>query len=161
MGRNNKIGNYLVSAGFITEKQLKRVLEVQKNYSGAKRFGEIVIELGMLSETEFIRVLSDKLRIPFLDIVNVRINEQAAGKIPEAIARKYAVIGVNIQGGRLVVATEDPINFNILEDIKITAGMDIFPVFAARSAILKTIEKIYLLRRQEKPARLLLQQVLQ
>jgi len=149
MGSNNKIGNYLVSAGFITEKQLKRVLEVQNNYSGAKRFGEIVIELGMLSETEFIRVLSDKLRIPFLDIGNVRINEQAAEKIPEAIARKYTVIGVNIQGGRLVVATEDPINFNILEDIKITAGMDIFPVFAARSAILKTIEKIYQRRQVE------------
>ncbi len=37
MGSNNKIGNYLVSSGFITEKQLKRVLEVQKNYSRAKR----------------------------------------------------------------------------------------------------------------------------
>lgn len=149
MESNNKIGNYLVSAGFITERQLKKVLEIQKNSNEVKRFGEIVIELGMLSETEFIKVLSEKLRVPFVDISNMRINEQAAAKIPEAIARKYSVIGINIQGGRLVVATDDPINFNILEDIKINAGMDIFPVFAVRSVILKKIEKIYQRRKVE------------
>lgn len=141
--KNVRIGDYLVSKGLISEEQLMKVLKAQKDSQGTKRFGEVIIELGMLSEVKFAQALSSKLRIPFVDISNMKIDEEAAKKIPEALAKKYTVIGINIQGRRLTVATDDPINFNILEDLKISTGMDTIPVLATRTAINKAIGKIY------------------
>ena len=40
--RNIRIGDYLVSKGLITEEQLIKVLQVQKESQGTKRFGEIL-----------------------------------------------------------------------------------------------------------------------
>ncbi|MGN0620596.1 MAG: GspE/PulE family protein [Porcipelethomonas sp.] len=143
MGNNIRIGDYLVSVGLITEEQLMSVLKAQKESNGTKRFGEMIIELGILSEVRFAQALSKKLKVPFMDISNMEINEEAAKKIPEALAKKYTVIGISIQGKRLIVATDDPINFNILEDIKISTGMEIVPVLATRTAINKAIGKTY------------------
>ncbi|MCM1227080.1 MAG: Flp pilus assembly complex ATPase component TadA [Clostridium sp.] len=141
--KNIRIGDYLVSQGLITEEQLMKVLQTQKESNGTKRFGEVIIELGMISEVKFAQALSSKLRIPYLDISNMKIDDEVAKKIPEALAKKHTVIGIKIQGKRLTVATDDPINFNILEDIKISTGMDTVPVLATRTAINKAIGKIY------------------
>ena len=46
---NIRIGDYLVSKGLITEEQLMKVLEKQKESQGSKRFGEVIIELGFIS----------------------------------------------------------------------------------------------------------------
>ena len=141
--RNIRIGDYLVSKGLITEEQLIKVLQVQKESQGTKRFGEIIIELGMLSEVKFAQALASKLKVPFVDLSNMEIDEEAAKKIPEALAKKHTVIGINVQGKRLTVATDDPINFNILEDIKVSTGMDTIPVLATKTAINKAIGKTY------------------
>ncbi len=141
--KNLRIGDYLVSKGLLTEEQLVKALQVQKESQGAKRFGEVIIELGMISEVKFAQALSSKLKIPFVDLSNMKIDDEAASKIPEALAKKHTVIGINIQGRRLTVATDDPINFNILEDIKISTGMDTVPVLATKTAVNKAIGKVY------------------
>ena len=46
-------------------------------------------------------------------------------------------------GKRLTVASYDPVNFYIFEDIKVQTGMDVVPVLATKAAIVKTIGKIY------------------
>jgi type IV pilus assembly protein PilB len=63
--------------------------------------------------------------------------------VPEALARKHTVIAINVQGKRLTVATNDPVNFIVLEDIKVSTGMDTVPVLATTSAINKQIGKCY------------------
>ena len=123
--RNERIGDYLVSQGLINEEQLQKVLATQKESNGAKKFGDVVVELGFMSEVNFAKALAGKLRVP------------------EALARKHTVIAINIQGKRLTVATNDPVNFIVLEDIKVSTGMDTVPVLATTSAINKAIGKCY------------------
>ena len=45
--RNERIGDYLVSQNLLNEEQLQKVLQVQKESNGAKKFGDIVVELGL------------------------------------------------------------------------------------------------------------------
>ena len=44
--RNQRIGDYLVEQGLISQEQLEKVLAAQKESNGTKRFGDIVVELG-------------------------------------------------------------------------------------------------------------------
>ncbi len=137
-----RIGDYLVEQNLISEEQMQNVLAAQKETPG-KRFGEMVVELGYISEIRLAQALAAKLRVPYVDLANIEIDDDAVRKIPENLAKKYTVVAINIQGRRLTVATDDPINFNILEDIKMQTGMDTIPVLATRSAINKAIGQLY------------------
>ncbi|MCR4889587.1 MAG: Flp pilus assembly complex ATPase component TadA [Ruminococcus sp.] len=141
--RNERIGDYLVSQGLISEEQLQKVLETQKESNGAKKFGDVVVELGFMSEVNFTKALAGKLRVQYVDLDNADINTDAVQKVPEALARKHTVIAIAITGKRLTVATNDPVNFIVLEDIKVSTGMDTVPVLATTSAINKAIGKCY------------------
>ncbi|MBQ9696368.1 MAG: type II secretion system protein GspE, partial [Oscillospiraceae bacterium] len=141
--RNIRIGDFLVEQKLITADQLNEVLEAQKEQQGNKRFGELVVEKGFITEVILAKALASKLRVPYVDLGNIEIDEEAVRKIPESLAKKHTVIAINIQGRRLTVATDDPINFNILEDIKMQTGMDTIPVLATKSAINKAIGQRY------------------
>ena len=142
--RNIRIGDYLVEQKLITQDQLMEVLAKQKEPENTgKRFGEMVVEMGFISEVSLCKALAAKLRVPYVDLGNIDIDDEAVRRIPESLARKYTVIAINVQGRRLTVATDDPINFNILEDIKMQTGMDTIPVLATKSAINKAIGNLY------------------
>ena len=141
--RNERIGDYLVNQGLITSEQLQQVLDAQKASNGSKKFGDVVVELGFMSEVNFAKALAGNLRVQYVDLDNVEINTDAVQMVPEALARKHTVIAINVQGKRLTVATNDPVNFIVLEDIKVSTGMDTVPVLATTSAINKAIGKCY------------------
>ena len=141
--RNERIGDYLVNQGLITSEQLQQVLEAQKASNGSKKFGDVVVELGFMSEVNFAKALAGNLRVQYVDLDNIDINTEAVQMVPEALARKHTVIAINVQGKRLTVATNDPVNFIVLEDIKVSTGMDTVPVLATTSAINKAIGKCY------------------
>ncbi|MBR1591540.1 MAG: Flp pilus assembly complex ATPase component TadA [Ruminococcus sp.] len=141
--RNERIGDYLVNQGQITPEQLQKVLEVQRESNGAKKFGDVVVELGFMSEVNFTKALAGKLKVKYVDLESIDINTEAVQKVPEALARKHTVIAIAITGKRLTVATNDPVNFIVLEDIKVSTGMDTVPVLATTSAINKAIGKNY------------------
>ena len=141
--RNERIGDYLVNQGLITSEQLQQVLDAQKASNGSKKFGDVVVELGFMSEVNFAKALAGNLRVQYVDLDSIEINTEAVQMVPEALARKHTVIAINVQGKRLTVATNDPVNFIVLEDIKVSTGMDTVPVLATTSAINKAIGKCY------------------
>lgn len=136
----------MVNNGIITEEQLQNVLDAKKNdNTPGKFFGDYVVELGYVTDKQFGQVLSRKQNIPFVDLDDpeTQIDPEAVSKIPEALAKKHTIIAIKITGKRLTVASYDPVNFYIFEDIKVTTGMDVIPVLATKAAITKCIGKLY------------------
>ncbi len=144
--KNIPIGQYMVNEGIITEEQLQNVLDKKKEENTpGKYFGDYVIELGYVTDIQFGQVLAKKLNVPFIDLNDpeVSVNTEAVKKIPEALAKKHTIIAIKITGKRLTVATNDPVNFYIFEDIKVTTGMDVVPVLSTKTGIVKAIGKYY------------------
>ncbi len=141
--RNIRIGDYLVEEGHITPEQLQEVLQKQHESNGTKRFGDVLVELGFMSDVKFAQALSGKLQIPYVDLNAVEVDGEIARKVPQDLAERNCVIAFSMTGRRLTVATDDPVNFNILEDIKVKTGYDTVPVLATRAAIKKAIGKAY------------------
>ena len=136
----------MVNNGIITDEQLNQVLEAKKNdNTPGKFFGDYVVELGFVTDVQFAQVLSRKQGIPFVDLDDPEtpVDIEAVKKIPEQLAKKHTIIAIKISGKRLTVASYDPVNFYIFEDIKSKTGMDVTPVLATKAAIMKTIGKIY------------------
>ncbi|MGN0666747.1 MAG: GspE/PulE family protein [Huintestinicola sp.] len=144
--KNTPIGQYMVNEGIITEEQLQTALDAKKNdNTPGKFFGDYVVELGYVTDVQFGQVLARKNNLTFIDLDDPEtpIDVEAVKKIPEALARKHTIIAIKVTGKRLTVASYDPVNFYIFEDIKVTTGMDVVPVLATKAAITKAIGKIY------------------
>ena len=144
--KNIPVGQYMVNEGIITEEQLQNVLDAKKNENvPGKFFGDYIVELGYVTDVQFGHVLAKKLNVPFVDLDDPAtvVDLEAVNKIPETLAKKHNIIGIKITGKRLTVATNDPVNFYIFEDIKVTTGMDVVPVLATKQAIIKAIGKNY------------------
>lgn len=140
--RNGPIGQYLVEKKLITEAQLQEVLSKQKEQKG-RMFGDVIVEMGFVTDVQFAEVLAERLNIPYIDLDNTELNPDIVKKIPEASARKYNVIAIEKMGRRLTVATNDPINFYALEDLRVITGCSINTVMATKAALNRAIGMIY------------------
>ena len=140
--RNLPIGQILVENGFINEKQLQEALDKQKQ-SGGKMLGDVMLEMGLVSETQLAQALSIRLKVPFVDLASVQINKDAVMKIPEATAREKTVIAFEMHNNRLMVASNDPINFYIFEELKVQTGMEIIPQISTKTQIEEAIGRFY------------------
>ena len=140
--KNVPIGQILVENGFINEKQLSEAL-VKQRASEGKMLGDVMLEMGLVSETQLAQALSIRLKVPFIDLSSRKISTEAVGKIPEDIARDKTVFAFEINHNRLMVATNDPVNFYIFEDLKVTTGMEIVPQISTKTMIEAAINKYY------------------
>ena len=70
-----RIGDLLVSAGYITEAQLKEALTIQK--SQGKRVGEVLQDLGYATEKQILTALADRLGTVLIDISTYKIDVEA------------------------------------------------------------------------------------
>ncbi|HOC46232.1 MAG TPA: hypothetical protein PKM26_06480, partial [Syntrophorhabdaceae bacterium] len=74
---HKKLGELLLDAKKITEKDLLRALTEQKAYGD--KLGKVIVKLGMLSEKEIIDTVSKQLNIPIVDhYCPVKIKSPAA-----------------------------------------------------------------------------------
>lgn len=140
--KNLPIGKILVENGFITEAQLEDALDKQRSSEG-KMLGDIMLEMGLVSETQLAQALSIRLKVPFVDLSTTQINSEAVMKIPEEKAKEKLVLAYAINNNRLMVATNDPINFYIFEELKVQTGMEIVPQISTKTAITEAIGKFY------------------
>lgn len=140
--KNLPIGEILVNSGFISEKQLQDALSKQRA-SGGKMLGDVMLEMGLVSETQLAQALAIRLKVPFVDLSSVKVDTAAVGKIPENIAKEKTVFAFSVNHNRLMVATNDPVNFYIFEDLKVITGMEIVPQISTKTQIEAAINKFY------------------
>lgn len=140
--RNGPIGQYLVEKGLINEQQLQEVLEKQKSEKG-KLFGDVITEMKYVSDVDFAKTLAERLNVQYIDLDSTELMPDIVKKIPEATARKYNVIAVNKVGKRMMVATNDPINFYVFEDLRVITGCNITALLATKASINRAIGKMY------------------
>ena len=140
--KNLPIGKILVENGFINNEQLEEALEKQRSSEG-KMLGDVMLEMGLVSETQLAQALSIRLKVPYVDLATTQINREAVMKIPEEKAKEKLVLAYAINNNRLMVATNDPINFYIFEELKVQTGMEIIPQISTKTAINEAIGKFY------------------
>ncbi len=139
-----KLGEFLVDAGVISEKDCSAVLKEQK--SRTKKLGELLVEKGLCSEYDIATALSSQLGLPLVDLKITPIEPDAIKIIPEAVARKHLIVPIATDGKDLEVAMHDPFSYEALEDARFASGYQVKPHIATKSDIIWSIKKHYNLR---------------
>jgi type IV pilus assembly protein PilB len=136
------IGEVLKEQGYINDEQLNMALDAQKK-DRSKRLGQHLIDLGFVTEEQTLQAMSVKLGEPFVNMNSIRIDVEAVGRIPEALAKKYNIIATEINGNLLSIVTSDPMNFYGFEDIRLVTGMDLNISLAVAQSVREAINYYY------------------
>ncbi len=137
----SRLGELLVKENLITPEQLKKAIEEQK--AGGGRLGSSLTKLGFVTDEELLSFLSKQYNVPAINLEEFEIDKEVVRKIPENIARKHLIVPVNQTGSTLIVATSDPTNLSVIDEIKFLTGYNVEFVAATETAIKKSIEKYF------------------
>jgi len=137
----SQIGELLLQENVITADQLEAAQEHQQKHGG--RLDSVLINLGFVQDDDVTSVLSKKYGVPSINLSFFEINQAAIQLIPSDVAQKYMIIPLSRVGSTLTIATSDPTNVFVMDDIKFMTGFNVEPVLASESAIFEAIEKYY------------------
>ena len=138
-----RIGEALVGLGFVTEAQLGEALKAQ---SSDRRLplGELLVSRGVVTRTNLQTALSRKMGYPIVDVDAFPVENEAALRLPLAVARRLTALPLMMRAGRLVVALEDPSARNAIDEIEFSAQCKTLPVLARAGTLSGAIERVYL-----------------
>lgn len=136
-----KLGQMLLKAGIIDQKQLENALENQREEGG--RLGYNLVKMDLISEEELNNYLSRQNRIEAVNIDKVKIPQEVLNLVSAKLALRYEVVPVEKEGRKLVVAMADPQNLFTIDDLRFSLGMEIEPHICASSMIQRALHKFY------------------
>lgn len=136
-----KLGEMLIHYKIITPEQLKDGLKIQKNLE--KRIGEILIELGRVTQDEINWVLGKQLDLPYVQVNADNIDIQLSKNISEDVLKKFKVIPIMELNDELVVAMADPTDEEAIEMVKEITKRKLKIVLASFENIDETIHRIF------------------
>lgn len=138
---DRNLGDILVQAALITPEQLQDVLELQQQNGGD--LGQIMVKQNLITAQELASLTGLQWNIPFVDVTQQKIQPETMALIPEAMAKKYNLVPLEIADGALIVAMEQPWNIETIGDLTMQTKMTIRPMLAVASDIEKAIELNY------------------
>ena len=145
-----RIGEMLISQGFITQAQLEQALEEQKKTG--KRLGRTLVDLKFMPEDRLIEILSRQFEVPYVKLENFSIDPEAYTFLPEDLCKSYKVVPLfvskmederHIQRTSLTLAMTDPTNMRVINIVKFKVNMEVDVVMASEADVQKAIERIY------------------
>lgn len=132
----------MVDLGFISDDQLEMLVEEQSQNRG-QLIGRVAMDMGLISDGELIQALSEQFNMPHVDIEGVVPPQNARAAISESMAQLYRVVPLHLEDGRLTLATCDPQNLAMQDELRRFLGFEIRLVIATEGQILKAIDKYF------------------
>jgi len=101
-----------------------------------------------LDEETIFQVLAEEWRIDYKKIDPLELDlKLVTTTIPRSFAMKHLVLPIAIQDDWLTVATPNPYNLEVMEDISRVSQLKVKPVVSSKSDIIKLINEFYGFRR--------------
>lgn len=137
-----KLGELLLEAGLIDEVQQSAALSHQKDWGG--RIGTILVRKGYVTETAIISVIETQTGMSCMPLEEFRKpSDEMFRIVREDVARKFGIFPVEFDGRTLIVATPDPTDLKMLDDLGFVIGIRVKPVLALESDVLSAIDHFY------------------
>jgi type IV pilus assembly protein PilB len=141
-----RIGELLVQAKLITREKLELALGAQQK--SGRKLGQVLIELGIVNETQLTQALSQQLSVPWVSLHHIDFSRELLNLVPRELAEKYCLVPVFVrrvrkQGEALYVAMDDPTHEDALSAVSQSSSLPVRPMIAAPTDIRSAIRVYY------------------
>ncbi|MGD8237310.1 MAG: ATPase, T2SS/T4P/T4SS family, partial [Armatimonadota bacterium] len=142
MLKSQLIGQILVDNTSLTQEQLEEALRISEETS--EFIGQILVNMGYITEKENAICLGMQFGVPFVDLADVDVDDDAAHLLPETLMRKHKCIPIARNGGRLTMAMVDPNNIVAIDQIRLATSYEyeLEPVIATEDDIMAAVSRL-------------------
>lgn len=133
-----KLGQLFVEAGKIDNTKLAEALEYKKEHN--VYLGKALVALKMIGENDVIQMVSEQLRIPWVDPLTFKIKKRTLNLISEESARRLNVMPLFRFENVLTVACADQNDVQIVDELSEETVMEINIVLATERNIEQALE---------------------
>lgn len=135
-----RLGDLLVQEGLISEEQLQTAL---KEKGPQQKIGDALLQRGYITEQQLMEVLEVQLGIPHVSLFRYPFDDSLFHIVPKEVAKRNFVVPLKKQGDKLFVAMADPMDYVVMNDLRLSTGFQIEPLIAAKEDVLRTITRYY------------------
>jgi len=136
------LGELLMEEGLITPAQLEEVMEKQRQ-SPDIRIGRLLVKMGLVTQTQVSLGLGRKFGIPFVQLREFDISPEILALVPPDLALQYSALPLADLDGVLIVAMEDPMDWEARDMIRFHANRMVDVVIASSNDISLTLSEYY------------------
>ena len=130
-----------MEAGLINDWQLNSALGEQKQWGG--RLASVMVSMGFVDEATIASLLEKQLGESCISLDGREIAPDVLKRMKVDIAKKYGVIPIEFDAGTLVVATSDPTDLKVLDELGFILNVRVRPALALESGIKRAIARHY------------------
>jgi type IV pilus assembly protein PilB len=142
MGKQQqKLGEILVEWGIISTREIAKALEHAK--AKGMRIGEALVDLKLCSETNVYKALARQFNMEYIDLEKSSVPPNAVNLIPDDIMKKYLVLPLGMEGGKVRLAIHDPLNLEMLDIMRFRLNKEAKTVLAPRSRIKAVLDELF------------------
>jgi hypothetical protein len=133
-----KLGEMLVANKVISEAQLAKAIETQKQVGG--KLGTILAKLRLLSEEQLASFLAEQMKLPLMNLQDLVVYPNVSALVDAEVLEKNQLLPIRRSGETgLLVVVADPLDLDAVDNLQFLTGLRIETAVATRSNILKAI----------------------
>ena len=142
------LSDILVELGFVEEQAAEHAVEAARHPGQTPE--KVLLQAGTITEDQLARALAERYGLDHIDLTEFPVDESAAALLRQTAAKRYLAAPVGFaEDGALVLAVADPADSLGLSDIAVMTKLPVRPAVAARSQIVKLLDKLLFM---EEPA---------
>lgn len=141
VGVRKSLDELLLEEKLLTREQLDDVLRFQLEHGG--QLSEILLNQNLVKPEDLATIQSIRLNLPYIDLQRHKIQPDALRLIPEATARRYTLIPLDVVGDSLIIVMADPEDMRIIQDIQAQVKMKIEVALGIAADIKRAIDLNY------------------
>ena len=135
------IGPLLVQRGVLTSDQLEAAAAEQRRTG--ERLDRVLLRLGVASRADVLRAVGDQFHLPVVDLEGVEPDGAVLKLIPPKVVFRQRCVPLNKRGQTLIVATADPYDLGVLDELRLHTGCPIELVLADEDSLANFIRRHY------------------
>src|SRR5499433_397112 len=136
-----RLGQILLKARVLTQDVLRDALLRSKQ--NREKLGETLISMGAVTPEEVLRALAEQNGLPFVAAEELPSAPPVVKNLSPKYLRQYVSCPIAVDGAAVTVATADPANPVLIDDLRQMLGAKVSLCVAPAPAILEAIERAY------------------
>ncbi len=140
--RRRKLGEILMRWGLLTDDQLQEALRIAEGSD--ERLGEILVELSYCTATDVAKALASQYGMEYIDLDEPdAIDKEQLNLLPMDLIKKYMVLPLGKEGGKLKVLIHDPMDLETLDNLRFRMNCDLDLALGAKQKIKEYLDELF------------------
>lgn len=117
------VGTILLDRGLVSREQLE--LAVAEQRLTGERLDRVLVRLGAVSRDQVLDAIGDQLHMPVVDLASLTVEPRVLESLPAKLVFKQRCVPIARTDTTLKVATSDPFELTVLDELRLLTGCSI------------------------------------